>query len=477
MAKTKKKSAAPASPAEPKANAPETKDSPARQPSTPASPAVKANRRILSGVQPSGKLHLGNYFGAIKQHIALQDEPNSECFYFIANYHALTTVRDREELHRLSHDVALDYLALGLDPARTVFYRQSDVPQVCELTWLLATVTGMGLLERAHSYKDKVARGIAPDVGLFIYPILMASDILAPQSDLVPVGADQKQHIEMTRDMAGYFNNTYKRDVFKIPDYRESPTPRVPGTTYDKYVFVGARVDIERRDHKGAAALMEEASAAIGKHIEAHKESLPRLESEFFADLKPALQAALGEEPYRRVRVQLTNQEPAGKYLKDAAGDRVAAIAAVSLPSPVFHDEDKRRQPAKMSKSYGNTIDIFAEGNELKKQVMGIETDIRALEDPLDPDDCLVFALYRLFATADEQAEMAEAYRKGGFGYGNAKKRLLEKVDATFGPAREKRKQLIADPDFVEDVLREGARKAGDIATATLNAARDACGL
>ena len=169
---------------------------------------MTGTRRVLSGVQPSGDLHLGNYFGAIKQHIALQDDPENDPYYFVANYHALTTVRNAETMRSLIRDVAVGYLALGLDPSRSVFYVQSDVPEVAELTWLLSTVTGMGLLERAHSYKDKVARGIAADVGLFTYPILMAADILGPQADIVPVGADQKQHIEMTRDMAGYFNNS-----------------------------------------------------------------------------------------------------------------------------------------------------------------------------------------------------------------------------------------------------------------------------
>src|SRR6478672_9141937 len=156
-------------------------------------------KRILSGVQPTGKMHLGNYFGAVRQHIALQDE--GECFYFIADYHALTTLQDRKTLAENTRDVALDYLALGLDPARVAFFRQSDVPEVTELAWILATVTNMGLLERAHSYKDKLAQEIAPSVGLFTYPILMAADILIVRSDIVPVGQDQVQHLEMTRDM------------------------------------------------------------------------------------------------------------------------------------------------------------------------------------------------------------------------------------------------------------------------------------
>src|SRR5437868_760758 len=166
-------------------------------------------RRILSGVQPSGKLHLGNYFGAVMQHIALQEE--ADCFYFIADYHALTTIQDAALLRQNSLDVALDYLALGLDPQKATYFRQSDVPEVTELAWILSTVTGMGLLERAHSYKDKLARGISANAGLFIYPVLMAADILIYRSNVVPVGQDQVQHIEMTRDMAGYFNQTWKK--------------------------------------------------------------------------------------------------------------------------------------------------------------------------------------------------------------------------------------------------------------------------
>src|SRR5437899_119814 len=173
--------------------------------------------RILSGVQPSGKLHLGNYFGAIRQHIALQDE--GECFFFIADYHALTTIQDRRQLAENVRAVALDYLALGLDPERTAFFRQSDIPEVTELAWILSTVTGTGLLERAHSYKDKLARGLTPSAGLFYYPVLMAADILIYRSNLVPVGKDQKQHIEITRDLAAKMNETFG-PIFKLPEPR-----------------------------------------------------------------------------------------------------------------------------------------------------------------------------------------------------------------------------------------------------------------
>src|SRR5436190_20810511 len=182
--------------------------------------------RILSGVQPSGKLHLGNYFGAVKQHLALQHE--AECFYFIADYHALTTIQEPERLHANTRDVALDYLALGLNPDKAIFFRQSDVPEVTELTWILSTVTNMGLLERAVSYKEKVDKGIEASVGLFTYPMLMAADILIYRSHLVPVGKDQVQHIEMTQDMAGKFNRAYG-DIFPIPNYRLDKESKVPG--------------------------------------------------------------------------------------------------------------------------------------------------------------------------------------------------------------------------------------------------------
>ena len=189
-------------------------------------------KTYLSGIQSSGLQHLGNYFGAIENHIRLQDE-EGEKFFFIADYHALTTSRDPEELRRRVRETAVTYLALGLDPERAVLFRQSDVPEVCELTWLLANQCSMGLLERAHSYKDKVAKGFAPQAGLFLYPVLMASDILAYDSDVVPVGADQKQHVEMTRDMAGSFNATYG-EVFRLPDVLYSKHEKVPGVDGEK---------------------------------------------------------------------------------------------------------------------------------------------------------------------------------------------------------------------------------------------------
>jgi tryptophanyl-tRNA synthetase len=318
-------------------------------------------RRILSGVQPSGKLHLGNYFGAVKQHIALQDE--ADCFYFIADYHALTTIQEPKVLSENTHDVVLDYLALGLDPAKATYFRQSDVPEVTELTWILSTVTNMGLLERAVSYKEKVEKGIDASVGLFSYPVLMASDILIYRSHLVPVGKDQVQHIEMTQDMAGKFNRAFS-EVFPIPTYRLDKESKVLGTDGQK-----------------------------------------------------------------------------------------------------------------MSKSYGNTIEIFAEGKPLKDAVMRIKTDSKPLGTPLDPETCNVFAIYSLFAADAEKADLAARYRSGSIGYGEAKKLLLSKIDEYFEPARQKRKELAANPDYVEGVLRQGAQRARAEAQQTMALVRKAVGM
>jgi tryptophanyl-tRNA synthetase len=334
-------------------------------------------RRILSGVQPSGKLHLGNYFGAIRQHIALQDE--AQCFYFIADYHALTTLEEATRrrlgndrikpadraatLRENTRDVALDYLSLELDPDKAVFFRQSDVPEVTELAWILSTVTNMGLLERAVSYKEKVEKGIDASVGLFFYPILMAADILIYRSHLVPVGKDQVQHIEMTQDIAGKFNRTYG-DIFPIPDARLDKESKVPGIDGQK-----------------------------------------------------------------------------------------------------------------MSKSYNNTIDLFAEGKALKKTVMSIVTDSTPVEAPKDPATCNVFGLYSLFATEEEKAALAVRYRAGGMGYGESKNMLLEKINAYFGPARERRKQLAVNPDQVEEILRRGAERARAEACKTMALVREAVGM
>jgi len=320
-----------------------------------------ATKRHLSGIQPSGRLHLGNYFGAIVQH--LENQTAGESYYFIADYHALTTIHDPEAFRANVRDVAVTYLALGLAPEQATLYRQSDVPEVTELAWLLANVTPMGLLERAVSYKDKVAKGLSASAGLFIYPLLMAADILIVDSEVVPVGKDQKQHVEITRDIAGYFNQRYG-EVFVLPDVKLNSAPLVPGTDGEK-----------------------------------------------------------------------------------------------------------------MSKSYGNHIPLFETGKRLKKKVMSIVTDSTPVEDPKDPDECTVFALFSLFAGAAEREELAARYRAGGMGYGDAKKQLLATIEEHFAPFLARREELLADPGFVDDVLRAGALRARAVARDVTNRARRACGI
>jgi tryptophanyl-tRNA synthetase len=318
--------------------------------------------RVLSGVQPSGTLHLGNYFGALRQHVLLQE--GNEAIYFIADYHSMTSVRDADERRSLSREVALGYLGLGLDPERTILYRQSDLPELAELTWMLLSLTPMGLLERCHAYKDKVAQGLSAEAGLFTYPVLMAADILIHRADIVPVGQDQKQHIEVTRDIAAKFNHTYG-EVFKLPaPYILSDVAVVPGTDGQK-----------------------------------------------------------------------------------------------------------------MSKAYGNTIEMFAPEKVLKKQVMGVVTDSATVEDPKDPDRSNLFTLWSLFATAEEREEMAGRFRAGGLGYGEVKKALLARVLDHFGEARARRERFVNDPDTVEDILREGARRAREIGKPLVDEARRASGL
>ena len=318
--------------------------------------------RVLSGIQPSGKLHIGNFFGAMRQHLQLQAEHNS--FYFIADYHALTSHPTPDEIASHTLDVAMDYIALGLDTEKTVFWRQSDVPEVTELTWLLSCVTPMGLLQRCTSYKDKVAQGLSPNHGLFAYPVLQAADILIFNSNLVPVGADQKQHIEVTRDIAIRFNNTYG-EVFTIPE----------------------------------------------EHI---------IES-------------------------------------------VAIVPGV----------DGR----KMSKSYGNTIEIFEPEKRVKKKIMKIVTDSTPVEEPKDPDKCNVFALLKLVAPPEELADWENRYRKGGMGYGEVKKRLAELMIDYFKSYRDKRAELENNISYVKDILAKGAERAKAVASETLEKARQAVGL
>jgi len=320
--------------------------------------------RVLSGIQPSGRLHVGNYFGAIRQYVQLQEQGN-ECFYFIANYHALTSLNDKDELERITRHVAMVYLAMGIDPDRSVFFAQSDVPQVTELCWILNTVCPVSLMEKATSYKDKIAHGLPASMGLFDYPVLQAADILIYDSDLVPVGADQKQHIEMTRDLAGKLNRLYGQEVLRLPE--------------------------------------------------------PHILSE------------------------------------------VAVVAGI----------DGR----KMSKSYDNTIEIIATPKATKKRCGRIVTDSTPLEDPKEPDACNVFALLKLFADEQEIDEIAANYRAGGYGYGHAKARLAELVNERFAPARDRYAELENDPDHVRDVLREGGRKAREVAEATMQRVRAACGI
>jgi tryptophanyl-tRNA synthetase len=318
--------------------------------------------RILSGIQPSGVPHLGNYFGMMRPAIELQER--GESYYFIADYHALTTVRDPEALRRNTRELAIDFLACGLDPKRSVFFRQSDVPAVAELAWILSTVTPMGLLERCHSFKDKTTRGIAASHGLFAYPVLMAADILLYDSDLVPVGRDQKQHLEVTRDIAIKMNEAYG-EIFKLPepDIRDESAV-VPGTDGEK-----------------------------------------------------------------------------------------------------------------MSKSYSNTIDIFAPESAMRKKIMGIKTDSTPVESPKPLEGSAILALHRLVASPAQQAEMEAGFRAGGVGYGDFKKRLFEAVWEFFAPLRRRREELLAEPKYVDEVLADGAERARVVADSVMKRVREAVGL
>ncbi len=319
-------------------------------------------KRSISGIQPSGVLHLGNYFGAIKQFIDNQDR--YEGFYFIADYHSLTSLNNPEALRENSYNIVLDYLALGLDPKKSTIFLQSDVPEHTELAWLLSNVTPIGLLERGHSYKDKIAKGIAPNTGLLTYPILMAADILIYDSDVVPVGKDQKQHLEMARDIALKFNQQYQTELFKLPE--------------------------------------------------------------------PLIL------------------------------DSLAIIPGTD--------------GQKMSKSYGNTINMFASKKELKKQIMSIVTDSTPLEEPKNPDNNIV-KLYELFATKEQVEQMKRNFLAGNYGYGHAKNELLEIILEYFKEAREKREMLIQNPEYVNSILREGAIKARKIAQEKITLAKKVVGL
>jgi tryptophanyl-tRNA synthetase len=319
--------------------------------------------RILSGIQPSGTLHLGNYFGMMRPAIELQEK--GEAFYFIADYHSMTSLFDANERRKNTLDVALDFLACGLDPKKSVFFKQSDVPEVTELSWLLTTLTPMGLLERAHSYKDKVAKGISPNHGLFAYPVLMAADILIYDSNVVPVGRDQKQHVEMTRDIAIKFNEQYGQ-TFVIP------------------------------------------------------------------------------EPQIR--------------------DEVAVVPGTD--------------GQKMSKSYGNTIEIFGDEKAIKKKIMGIVMDSRQPAEPKpDADKNLAVQLLKLVAPAEIGNDFENRLRAGGLGYGDLKKALFENYWNYFAEARKKRAELAANLDFVNTILTDGATKARKLAQTILKRARKNCGL
>jgi tryptophanyl-tRNA synthetase len=319
--------------------------------------------RILSGIQPSGALHLGNYFGMMRPAIELQEK--GEAFYFIANYHSMTSLFDAGQRRSNSLDVALDFLACGLDPKKSVFFKQSDVPEVTELAWILTTLTPMGLLERGTSYKDKIAKGIAPNHGLFAYPVLMAADILIYDSNVVPVGRDQKQHVEMTRDIAVKFNETY------------GPTFVIP-------------------------------------------------------------------EPQIR--------------------DEVAVVPGTD--------------GQKMSKSYGNTIEIFGDEKAIRKKIMGITMDSRTPAEPKpDADKNLAVQLLKLVAPADTAKDIENRLRAGGLGYGDLKKSLFEHYWNYFAEARKQRAELAANLDHVNKVLSDGAAKANILARQVLDRAKKASGL
>ena len=319
--------------------------------------------RSLSGIQPSGRLHLGNYFGAVRQFVQLQDEGH-ECYYFIANYHALTSIQDKDELTEVTLHVATGFLALGIDPARSVFFLQSDVPQVLELSWVLNCVCPVSLMEKATSYKDKIAKGLPASMGLFDYPVLQAADIIVYDSNVVPVGADQKQHLEMARDLAIKFNLAFGETLVVPEAYIVTDVAVVPGIDGQK-----------------------------------------------------------------------------------------------------------------MSKSYGNVIELFDTPKATAKRCAKIVTDPTPLEDAKDPDSCTVFALLKLLAGPEEIAKLEGKYRAGGYGYGEAKGRLAELINEQFAAARDRYAELARSPDTVRDILREGGRKARETAEATMTRVREACGI
>ncbi len=318
---------------------------------------------IVSGIQPSGNLHLGNYFGAVQQFLEFI-AGGHRCYYFLANYHALTSLRDRERLLELTISTAADYVALGLDPERCTVYLQSDLHEVCELQWILTTVTPMGLLERCHAYKDKVQQGLSADHGLFAYPVLQAADILIVRANRVPVGQDQKQHIEVTRDIAQYFNTAYG-EVLTIPE------PYIP--------------------------------------------------------------------------------------------ESVAIVPG--------------RDGRKMSKSYSNTIELFADEDEVRKQIFSIATDSATVAEPKDPDKSNLYAILKLFCSDEEMQEWADRFRRGGLSYREVKQAVFDRFMEKFGPARQRRKDLENEPEYILEILRRGAEQARLAGAPLVKQVRDAVGI
>jgi tryptophanyl-tRNA synthetase len=320
--------------------------------------------RILTGIQSSGRPHLGNLLGAILPAIEMSKNSANESFFFIADLHSLTTIKDAQMRIESTNAVAAAWLACGFDTERNFFYRQSRIPEVCELTWYLNCFTPYPMLANAHSFKDKSENLSDVNAGLFDYPVLMAADILLYDAEYVPVGKDQQQHLEITRDIAQKVNNFYQKDIFVIP------------------------------------------------------------------------QAKISEE--------------------------VMTITGT----------DGR----KMSKSYNNFIDIFLPSKELKKQISSIVTDSTPLEEPKNPDNCNVFALYRLLASPEEVTAMRENYLRGGFGYGHAKQALQTLIETKFAQEREKFNEYMQNPQLIEEILSKGEAKAKEIALKTLNRVREVTG-
>lgn len=327
-------------------------------------PLTNDMARILTGIQSSGRTHLGNILGAIQPAIELSRRENNESYFFIADLHSLTSIKDAAVRRENVYAVAAAWLACGFDTGKNAFYRQSDLPEVTELTWYLNCFTPYPMLANAHSFKDKSDRLSDVNAGLFDYPVLMAADILLYDADFVPVGKDQKQHLEMTRDIAGAINTQTGKEVLKLPEpLINEKVMVIPGTDGQK-----------------------------------------------------------------------------------------------------------------MSKSYGNVIDIFLPQKQLKKQVMSIVTDSTPLEEPKDPDTCLVFELYSLLADADQVSQMRKNYQGGGYGYGHAKKELLELILDKYSSERERFDLYMSNPEEIEKMLEAGADKVRPVAREVLGRVKEALG-